>query len=226
MAAIPTVAAAWRTADGNGPVEHGRNCQQATGQQFPGPCRQQEERLRRGMLDLPQAYGERHQGNTQQAPAPGFHIVPQQGQQQWQKNVELFFHRQRPGMQQRLELRIGIEIAVLPREQYIGDEHGLVARRTAQFLVVTRHQEEPANDQAGHHQGRQDSPRTAHPELHETEVTRRTLAADDRGDQKARNHEEHVDANESAGETWNTKVEQHHGNDSHGAQAVDVTSIG
>jgi hypothetical protein len=52
------------------------------------------------------------------------------------------------------------------------------------------------------------------------------LAVDDRGDQIARDHEEDIDTHEAAGETGNAEVEQHHGQDGHGAQAVDVTSIG
>jgi hypothetical protein len=67
--------------------------------------------------------------------------------------------------------------------------------------------------------------RTPRPELDETETPGLTLVPDDRGDEVAGNHEEHVHADKTAGKPRNAKVEQHHGDHRDCAQAVDIPSI-
>ena len=60
-------------------------------------------------------------------------------------------------------------------------------------------------------------------ELGETDVAGRlALAHEQPGDEEAGQHEEHVDADEAAGESGYARVEEHHEEDRHASQAFDV----
>nr|GFD48465.1 hypothetical protein [Tanacetum cinerariifolium] len=104
------------------------------------------------------------------------------------QNVVLLFDRQRPGVQQRLEVRSRVEIAVLAHEQDVGSEHRLIAHGSAKLRVIIGGHDDPAHHQCGEHhdaQGRNDSPRTPRPEIDKAEASGADLPKNDRGDQKA-----------------------------------------
>ena len=137
--------------------------------QLPGAGRQQVEvRRRRGMrgiLAQQQAGRGQPKQDPQQprlAPAP-----PDQQQKQREEDVELLLHREAPGVQERLFLGGGGEIAAFLPEQDVGGENAhrdQAAREIAERLGP--HPHPGKGEAAGHHnhQRRQDAARAALPE--------------------------------------------------------------
>ncbi|MNZ74671.1 hypothetical protein D3C78_931240 [compost metagenome] len=180
------------------------------------------------MGDSPHAQTKGQQQYAEQRQSPMLETARQQCQQQREDDVKLLLHRQRPGVQQGLEIGGDIEIAVLAHEQDVGDEHHLVTHRSPQFFVILRCQQKPADRQHRNdhrEQRRQNPPRTPGPEIDEAELPGLALIPDDRRDQVTGNHEKHVHADKAAGKPRNAKVKQHDGDHRHCAQAVDIPSI-
>ncbi|MNH34196.1 hypothetical protein D3C79_947740 [compost metagenome] len=80
--------------DGGTVHEHGRN---AADQQFPRPGREQVERCRLVTQGQVQAANEAGDGQHHQDLPPV--LGRGEGQQRWDKEVELFFNRERPHVQ-------------------------------------------------------------------------------------------------------------------------------
>ncbi|MNO85793.1 hypothetical protein D3C76_771720 [compost metagenome] len=106
--------------------EHGRD---AADQQFPGSGREQIERCRLVAQGQVQAAHEAGDGEHHQdlAPMPG----RGEGQQRWDKEVELFFNRERPHVQQGLGRRLEVEVTRLAQQYKVCGE----GQRTDDLLL-------------------------------------------------------------------------------------------
>jgi hypothetical protein len=72
---------------------------------------------------------------------------------------------------------------------------------------------------------REDAPDPPIVEPDQAETADFEFARDDAGDQKTRNHEEHIDADEAAGRRIGERVEVQHQQHGDGAEAVDIRPI-
>ena len=204
-------------------------CQQGAEQQFPDPGGGDEEGRRRRALHHPDAQGERRHGQSSDDDHPGATPQPvQDHQQQRQADIELLLHRQRPGVQQRVEDRHLAEIVIVPDEQHVRDEQDRGHDGVDEFLVVVRQQDERCDDAAERQhdeEGRQYAPGTPLVEVDEAEAVAADATGHDRGDQVARDHEEDVDADKAATEARNAGMEEDHGQHGDGPQPVDLRPI-
>ncbi|MNN39118.1 hypothetical protein D3C81_1531450 [compost metagenome] len=123
---------------------HGHHRQHGPAEQFPGAGRQREKGKFRPAFDVDDVQAERHQQHGEQHPAPMTDVAHQQHHHQREEDVVLLFYRQRPGMQQRLELRRRRKVAVFAHEQDVGNEQRLVTNRSPQFGKVLGRQQQPA----------------------------------------------------------------------------------
>ena len=204
--------------------------QQRPRQQFPDPREGQVEGgLRRGR-HLMQREPERERGakpEPEHRPAPPADPQPEP-QKRRKEEVILLFDRERPGVQQRLDLGRFGEIALEPPEMQVRGEK----RRRPQALAELHEmfgQEQGRRREAGqreHGEKRgEDPPQPALVEAQKREPPRLGLAQQDRGDQKARDHEEDVDADIAAGQA-EPGMKEHDRHDREGAQPVDIGAIG
>ena len=131
-------------------------------------------------------------------------------------------------MQQRLFDGFDVEIAGLQQQRDIGQKSRAGESVAAELRKGQRQHPEPAQHQcrAEHHdQRREDAPDAPVVETDQAETAEFLLAHDDARDQEARDHEEHVDADEAARHGVRESVEiqdQHHGD---GPEAVDIRPI-
>ena len=132
-------------------------------------------------------------------------------------------------MEQRLGFGDPVEVAALAPQQQVRQEARPARHVQAEPRELVGQQRHPADREAcGHHDDqRREDP--AHPPLVEArqrEAAGAEVAQQDRDDQEARDHEEHVDAHEAARGPSAQHVEGEHQQHRHGPQAVDVGPVG
>ncbi|GEM_PF-6839224 len=209
--------------------------EQRTCGQLPEPRRQQIERRRRRRSRLParprqRQHGERRQQPTRPRPA----LTPAQPheEQQREDQVELLFHTQRPGMQERIEFSAGREVIVLLAGQHDvaqADQRGPAG--LVELLIAPRAGNKQRRQHEGrhqHHQQRRQQAQHATPVEIEQHRTQRCLGA--RGqrlaDHEAGYHEEQVHTGEAAGQPRRVDVEKDDGQHRQCTQAIDGGVVG
>ena len=181
------------------------------------------------MSDLPNAeYKRSDEERDDDGNQPRARRGARQKQHRRKEQIELFLHRNRPQMQQRLERCRQIEIADLAPEFEIGGEE----RRRDEALRVSFeiHREEKTprgNARDGQHgeQRREDAADATLVEMTDRETAVCHLAMDDSGDQEAGDDEEDIDADEAAGNLPEAVMVEDDGEDSHGAQTVHIRAV-
>jgi hypothetical protein len=133
-------------------------------------------------------------------------------------------------VQQRCGLRIvGKVAAVVAPEEEVAGKQRYPDSAARELLEVRRQQQDEARGEGdGDHQ-RQHRAQALHAAPEEIQVAEATLGdlrEDDRRDQVARDDEEHVDADVSAGHAVKTHVVQDHETHGEGAHAIDVRAVG
>ncbi len=205
---------------------HGGQRRQRAQQQLPGPGRQQEEacggRREHRRHARRQAQGQDRPQPEQPAPAA---LAMDQEEHDRGEDVELLLHRQRPGVQQRLGVGGGGEIARGLPEIEIGDEGAGRDQALAEIDQVVRQQDHQAGDRG--HQGhggigREDAADALEIEVGDAELAFGDIGQDAAGDDVAGDDEEDVDPGEAAGQAAQAEVVSQHRQDGHGAQAVDI----
>src|SRR3954447_9156428 len=99
----------------------------------------------------------------------------------------------------------------------------------AEVLKFARQQNEPSisrNDKKDDDQGRKDPFRAPGIKIPKTESSAIEVFTNDRGDQKARNDKENIDADVSACKCPDPCVEANYGQDCDGPQSVNVRPVG
>ncbi len=208
---------------------HARQRQRGADQQLEGAEGQQVEG--RGGID-PQhrlAGDERdeeeaadHEGQRLRPPAVAEH------HQRREHEVELLLDAQRPVVQQRHLLRRRAEIVGAAVEIDVAEGERRPDQRTGEADQLRREQEEDRDDggdRADHEEGRHDAPHPPLVEAEDREAAFRGLGIDRLGDQEAGDDEEHVDADEAAGQPVRAEMEQHHAEHGDGAQSVDMGAV-
>ena len=160
--------------------------------------------------------------------------IPDPGDQQHRESrpnqVELLFHRQGPGVQQRLLNRAGVEVASLAPEIDVRRGEDRRNRAPAECLQLDRRRPDEANRQR--RQGCEQQPRKQPPDASMVEVLVREVPGafegeDISGNQKAADDEEHINANEPATEgARKPAVKQEYGDDCYCPQSLDVSAKG
>ncbi len=147
----------------------------------------------------------------------------------WPEDVELLLDAQRPQVQKRLYVVVGVEVAhFLPRLD-VRQEGERRYEAFAEIPQLVREKQRITNQdsRAEHHKKRGQEPSHATlVEFQVGEVPRLEFALDDAADEEARNDEEHVNAHEPAGEEGWEGVEEENHRDGDGAQTVDVGTVG
>jgi hypothetical protein len=154
--------------------------------------------------------------------------APQQPEQQGIKEVKLLFNRQRPQMQQRLQIRSGIKIADFLPENEILNEPRASGDVFAQLRVFVRQEQEPASGKTGkeHQNQRRKNPAdTVGVELGEAEVAVLQALKQDRRNQIAGNDEENIDADKAAGQASGECMKDDNRENGNGAESVDVRTV-
>ena len=154
---------------------------------------------------------------------------PQRPEQQNRKQkIELFFDRQAPGVKQRLELALGIEISALCPEEEIRNE-GAYRQQTLREVRQIARTEAPDGDReagdAHEEERRQNAPGAPLVESDEAEAAVFIFIEDDRRDQIAADHEENVDPDKASRKSGDASVKEDHRQDRNGSQAVDLRSV-
>ncbi len=153
----------------------------------------------------------------------------QQEKRERPDEVVLLFDAERPEVQQRLQLRRGVEIPGLAPERDVGNESRACRDMLAELRKFIRQQHAPSQEKAaGEHQDecREDAPDAPPIEAGKGEAAPTQLVQDDAGDQESRDDEEHVHADEAARHHAGEGVIAEHREHGEGAQPVDVRSIG
>ena len=199
-------------------------------QKLPGPGRQQVEIRGRAHARRPvaqdQAGHARRHDDLQHPDAPE---PPDQDQRERKDQVELFLHREAPGVQQRVLPGFGGEIiGVLPEQDVGGEKHHRRHRMGEIGQFAGRHPGPGEGQARGQHEEQrgQDAPRPPLVEPGDRKAPRRDVGQQDRGDEMARNDEEHVDARKPAAEARHPGMEQDDGDHGDRAQAVDLGAVG
>ena len=202
--------------------------QHRTGKQFKRAGeRQIESRDRIGAdqhhIEQERAHAE-HGCDTQQVqPQPcGEHQDQRPGQ------VELLFDTERPQMQQRLFGGFEVEIAGLQQQRDVGGKGSARKNVAAEQRKRRRQHPQPSqNQRGGKHddQGREYPPDPPVVEAEQTEAPKHEFARDDAGDQKTRDHEEDIDADEAAGQRQRKGVKDQNQHHRDGAEAIDIGPI-
>jgi hypothetical protein len=110
---------------------------------------------------------------TQGQRETGLAFLPDEGQEEREGQVELFLHRQRPGVEKRLGPGFGIEVAAFLVEKDIGPQRGHGRQGVAEFDEIIRnevHISRRAHRQGHHRQGRHDAAAAAFVEFHRAEL--------------------------------------------------------
>ena len=194
--------------------------QQRAGHQFPRARRQHVEgkAVGRGLLGQRPAERARRDQPDQQQPSR-LAMAGQRAQQQRKDDVELLLDRQRPALQQRHRFRAAREIAGLGEEPQVAGKQQHGQRRFRHGRKIAR-QIEPAGQQRGQY-----APGAAFVKAQQREAALFQFARQNAGDQEARDHEKHVDPDETPAEPCDMGVEQHHRHDGQCAQPVDVGAV-
>jgi len=131
-------------------------------------------------------------------------------------------------VQQRLRLRGGVEIAAVAPQHEVRDERRAAGDVLAEVRVLQGKEEPPPDRPRGQQhddQRGEDALDAARVEIGEAEGAALEAAEHDRGDQKARDHEEDVDADEAAGHAVGKRVEADDREHGDGTEAVDVGPV-
>ncbi len=193
-------------------------------QQLPRAGRQQVERGVRLRVCGPLRHDQAGDGNAraqhpQRTPPEARH----EHQEQREEEIELLFDAETPRVQQRLELRGGIEIAGGEPEQHVRCEARDGREALREPLHVGGQQPGPRQRQADREhdeERRQDAPRAAFVEVDDAERAGALLVDDDGGDQVAADHEEHVHADVATAEEREARVVEDDGQ--HGDRSQPV----
>src|SRR5690606_5088274 len=199
--------------------------QQASGKQLPRPqVYQIEGRLRLGskpQLGGHQRQHERPAQNGLDMPREEAHQEPQQRREQ---DIELFFHRQRPGVQKWYQFYGVTEIVNLVPVMDIGREDDRCRQAFGERPKI-KGQEHQRRDAQHGEQRRQQPPDSTLVELTVGKTALLNIPIQDRGDQEAGNDEEYVDPDEAAGKQRNIQMKQHHRQHGERAQPIDILAI-
>ena len=226
----------------------GRQGQEAADAELPGPGRQGEERPGLVGVGQPEGCGERGDGDRGQAgdgrgggqrsargAAPAVVLVAgavapgERGHEEEEgpEEVELFLDPERPVVLEGRGRRRGVQVVGLGEgEPVIAHVQGAGDPVLLDRLDVERGQPVPGGDRRDHDDEDRRREQAAGPaavELGEGDAAGLLeLAPQQPGDQVARHHEEHVDADEAAPDRADVGVEQDHAEDGDGAEAFDV----
>src|SRR5688572_29739867 len=146
--------------------------------------------------------------------------LPENERQHRPCEIELLLDSKRPQMQQRLQLGGAIEVAGLGPENYVRYEGRSRTHVLSQLLELIRQQRERAEQEAGgqyENQSGEYAPDAACIKVREAEGGATQLPQDDARDQETRDDEEHVDADESAGNVLREGVKADHHQDCYAA---------
>ncbi|CCC96900.1 protein of unknown function [Azospirillum baldaniorum] len=179
--------------------------------------------------DKEHAQGEGRRRRRQQNGDPNRTPVREQGQHgKGKDDVELLLHPQRPGVEKRVHLRRVLEVTGLQIIDDVGREQRgrrKVLGKALQLLGRQQKQGERRGDRQRREQGGKDSADAADIEVGEGEGAALRVVQNDRADEVAGNHEEHIDADVSAAEQGKLRVEQQNRKDRYRAKAVDVGAV-
>ncbi len=204
--------------------------QQRAQEQLPGPEGRQ--------VEVPQGIDPRRddrgrEGHQRQGRQPG-HVAPagqprDRQHHEREGQIELLFHRQRPGVQQGRGLGGGGGVvAQRLGDPDVGQESDHRDRDRDQLVEVGGKQDDrPGQQHQRQHgvEGGKDPPDAALVEACQRKAPASDLLGDLAADQEAGDHEEDVDAAEAAAEARGAEVIEHHRHDGDGAQPVYVPSI-
>ncbi len=141
------------------------------------------------------------------------------------EEVELLLHGQRPEVQEHRRPAELVEVRLVGEHEVpVGDVAERRQRGPAQLGDLARVDDHHHRQDDGHHreEGRQQPPRAADPEPHQVDGPGGApLGEQQRGDQVAADHEEHVDAEEAARQPGGADVVGDDRGDGEGPQAVD-----
>jgi len=119
------------------------------------------------------------------------------------------------------------EIVGVEPEVDVGPENRLPCGGLAELGVVGRQQQEPPGDQSrqdDHHRRRNNPPRAPLPEVGESELALLQVLEDQRGNQEAGDHEEHIHSDVTTRHAQ-PGVVQHHGQNCDGPETVDLGPV-
>src|SRR5260370_36337399 len=131
-------------------------------------------------------------------------------------------------MQHRLQFRSDIEVAGLIPQDEVLDETGACRDVPTEHFQYAAEQHMPAEDEAGgqdHQQCRKDAADTPGIELDEGKIASLQALEADRGAQKSRDKEEHIDADEAAGKPVGECVEADDRQYGQPAETVDIGAV-
>ena len=207
---------------------------QCAGQQFPHACGQQEEAALCGATRQPQVprqgqqHHQRHASHGNRLAACPRRPAREHDQQQRVEQVELPLHRERPGVQQPQRIARMRDVAAVREEVVVRDEH----QRAHALLGQAQHVEGRQPRRTGHEQQqhqrserRPDARGTAHEVVGVAEATGVEPAPHHLRHQVARQHEEHVDADEAAGRPLELQMEGDDERDRQAAQPVEIDPV-
>jgi hypothetical protein len=173
--------------------------------------------------------GAQAERRKQQDPAPAQRTRAYHHQHR-NEEIELLLHRQRPGVQQRLEgAHRGEVVAGYPPEVDVGHRRRRGHQGPGHGDQIGRQQQggrcDRGDDQSDEQRGGNaaDAPVVEASDRH---LPRFDVAGQLPRDEKARDDEEHVDPDEAAGKPRHAAMEQQHSQNRDGAQTVDVGAIG
>ncbi len=199
---------------------------QSADQKLPGSRDRRIERPLAVAKEDQEARDERNRGN---ADHPGFsqaRACEQQGQRP--KNVELLLDPERPQMKQRILRHIRIEISNVPELEKVGYKSGAGDHVLAEQREILWHQQQPPErigDQQDDGQCGKNSTHAPRIKIQQAKLSGLDLRENDAGDEKARDHEEDVDAYEAPRNKSRAGVIGDHQQDRYGAQTVNVRAI-
>ena len=154
--------------------------------------------------------------------------APEEQQEQREEDVVLLLDREAPGVEQRVVVGRGLEVAGDLQQPEVGDEEDDRDEAAEEVGELVRHHGGERHRHAGGEhdiERRQDPPGPALVEAADGEAALGMLGQQDRGDEEAGDDEEHVDADEAAGDAAEAGMEQDHRDHGNGSQAVDLGTV-
>ena len=131
-------------------------------------------------------------------------------------------------MQERFQRRLRVEIPGVAPELQVRDEQRAAQHLRAELAEFQRQHDQPTDAETGrdhHQQGGQDAPDAMGIEAPQAEPRLGAFPQDDPRDEVARDHEEHVDAQEAPRRCFGKAMEQHHREHRDGPQPIDIRAI-
>ncbi len=162
-------------------------------------------------------------------PGPGQH----RGEQQRQHDVELLLDREAPEVLERRGRRLRGAVAGALRDEVpvdqFGERPGHVAAQVPELLDLPdaggAHEDHEPDRQPGRGQQPSEASGEEAAQVHPRGRRRRPLAQQQRGDQEAREREEHRHAEEATSSPGDVAVERHDGHDGQGSDAVERRDV-